>query len=50
MKEVDKPNLDPASIKELQERITDDNELFTVLQEYLPSEKEIKKLQKDMYE
>ena len=33
----------PASIKELQERITEDSKLFTVLQDYLPSEKEIKR-------
>lgn len=40
----------PASIKELRERITADSKLFTVLQDYLPSEKEIKKLLKDMYD
>lgn len=40
----------PASIKELQERITADSKLFTVLQDYLPSEKEIKKLHKEMYD
>ena len=44
----------PASIKELRERITADSKLFTVLQDYLPSEKEIKrtirKSLKDMYD
>lgn len=40
----------PASIKELRERITEDSKLFTALQDYLPSEKSIKKLRKDMYD
>lgn len=40
----------PASIKELRERITEDSKLATVLQDYLPQNKTIKKLIKDMYE
>ena len=40
----------PASIEELRERITEDSKLATVLQDYLPQKKTIKKLIKDMYE
>ena len=41
---------EPASIEELRERITEDSKLATVLQDYLPQKKTIKKLIKDMYE
>lgn len=40
----------PASIKELRDRITEDSKLATVLQDYLPQKKTIKKVIKDMYE
>lgn len=40
----------PASIKELRERITEDSKLASVLQDYLPSEKSIKKSLKDTYD
>ena len=40
----------PTSIKELQERITEDSKLATVLRDYLPQKKTINKIIKDMYE